>query len=149
MKPLHQYGTLKDFIEDLEKSPAHHFPFKVMGQKRSPAKKQSAIFQSASMLAEVYRSIPDPDLAVAMPVQPFVPALIDETVPAPDKNGALFMQRVSSLVCMTRDQFILTKIEAALNTHDSVLVIFGGSHWYTQKAALQNSLGSPSFSKPT
>lgn len=69
MKPLHQYGSLKEFIDDLEKSPPHHFSFKVMGQKRVLAKKQSAIFQSASMLAEVYRSIPDPDLSGTMPVQ--------------------------------------------------------------------------------
>ncbi len=55
MKTLHQYGTLKNFIEDLEKSPTHYFPFKVMGQKRLPTKKQPAIFQSASTLAEVYR----------------------------------------------------------------------------------------------
>lgn len=70
MKPLQQYGTLKDFIDDLEKSPAHHFPLKVMGQKKlSTLKSKSAQFHSASMLAEVYRSIPDPDQAQTMPVQ--------------------------------------------------------------------------------
>lgn len=69
MKPIHQYGKLKDFIDDLEASAPHHFPLKVMGQRRPPAKKKSAIFYSASMLAEVYRSIPDPDQSKTMPVQ--------------------------------------------------------------------------------
>lgn len=70
MKPLQQYGTLKDFIDDLEQSPTHHFPLKVMGQKKIPnPKSKSAQFHSASMLAEVYRSIEDPDKAKSMPVQ--------------------------------------------------------------------------------
>ena len=77
MKPLHQYGTLKDFIDDLEKSPVHQFPFKVMGQKRAHSKKQAAIFQSASMLAEVYRSIPDPDSSAETDTLSMIPACID------------------------------------------------------------------------
>lgn len=70
MKPLHQYVTLKDFVDDLENSPSHHFPLKVMGQRKIPtAKNKSSQFLSASMLAEVYRSIPDPDQTASMPIQ--------------------------------------------------------------------------------
>lgn len=80
--------------------------------------------------------------------QQFVPSTIDESVPAPYKNGDLITQRISSLVYKIRDQFILTKVEAALNNHDSVLIVCGGSHWSTQKFSLEKTFGKPSFSRP-
>lgn len=59
----------------------------------------------------------------------FVPSLIGEDVSAPYENGELFTQRVSSVICKIRDQFILARIEDAMNTHNTVLVVCGGSHW--------------------
>lgn len=77
----------------------------------------------------------------------FSPLKIDEEVPAPYENGKLFTQKISSLVCRIRDQYILMKIQDSLNKHSTVLVVCGGSHWSTQKVALEKALGKPSFSK--
>ena len=62
--------------------------------------------------------------------------LISELKPevlAPFEKGKLFTQNISSVVCKIQDQFIVMKIEETLNTYDSVLVVYGGSHWSIQK----------------
>lgn len=79
--------------------------------------------------------------------QAFDPAKIRPEDVAPYENGKQFSQRVSSEVCKIRDQYILTVIDRALNEHSSLLVICGGSHWSTQKKALEGAIGSPSFKK--
>ena len=79
--------------------------------------------------------------------QAFDPAKIRPVDVAPYENGKQFSQRVSSEVCKIRDQYILTVIDRALNEHSSLLVICGGSHWSTQKKALEGAIGSPSFKK--
>lgn len=79
--------------------------------------------------------------------QEFLPSIIDENVPAPYENGTLYTQKISSFICKCRDRFIVKAIESSLNSHDTVLVVCGGSHWSTQRIALQQSLGTPTFSK--
>ncbi len=66
---------------------------------------------------------------------------------APYFDGSLFTQKISAESCRIRDQFILKQIESALNKHDCVMVIYGGSHWSMQKNALSSSLGPPIFEK--
>jgi hypothetical protein len=44
---------------------------------------------------------------------------------------------------MTRDRHLLRLIEQQLAERHSVLVVYGGSHWATLSAALQERLGSP------
>lgn len=71
---------------------------------------------------------------------------IDELTAAPFADGELFIQRVSSCVCMIRDKFMLSVIEEKMNEYRAVLAIFGGSHWSTQKLALAGTFGKPKFS---
>jgi hypothetical protein len=44
---------------------------------------------------------------------------------------------------MTRDRHLLGLIEQQLTARHSVLVIYGGSHWSTLSAALEERLGKP------
>lgn len=75
----------------------------------------------------------------------FFPKMFPPEDLAPYEDGKRFTQRVSSIVCRIRDQFVLAKIDEALADYDSVLVIYGGSHWSTQKKALERALGAPAF----
>jgi hypothetical protein len=49
----------------------------------------------------------------------------------------------AKLDMMTRDRHLLGLIEQQLAERHSVLVVFGGSHWATLSAALQERLGKP------
>ena len=75
----------------------------------------------------------------------FAASEITAKVPAPYENGELFTQRISSSICKIRDQFIVKTIEEAINKYNSILIIYGGSHWSTQKKSLEDALGSPAF----
>lgn len=75
----------------------------------------------------------------------FNPSQITAEMLAPFGDGKLYAQQISSAVCKVRDQFVVTKIGEALSRYDSVLVIYGGSHWSTQKRVFEKSLGSPQF----
>jgi hypothetical protein len=44
---------------------------------------------------------------------------------------------------MTRDRHLLGLIEQQLAERHTVLVVYGGSHWATLSAALQERLGRP------
>lgn len=77
----------------------------------------------------------------------FAPSEINAEVPAPFKNGALYTQKISAEICRIRDQFIVSTVDSLLKEHNSLMAIFGGSHWSTQKKAFASGLGSPSFSK--
>jgi hypothetical protein len=44
---------------------------------------------------------------------------------------------------MTRDRHLLGLIEQQLAAKHSVLVVYGGSHWSTLSAALEERLGKP------
>ena len=66
---------------------------------------------------------------------------------APYESGKLLTQRVSSAMCILRDQFTITVIEKALIKFDNVMIVYGGSHWSTQKVVLSQALGNPKFNK--
>lgn len=68
---------------------------------------------------------------------------IGTEIPAPYKDGRLFTQRISSIVDRIRNEFIVNQIENSVQTNNNVLVIFGSSHWVTQKLALEDFMGSP------
>ncbi|MDD0854319.1 hypothetical protein HBN50_14500 [Halobacteriovorax sp. GB3] len=75
---------------------------------------------------------------------------IDDIIPetcAPYSSGRLLTQKVSSAICILRDQFIVSVIEKSLNSYNNVLVVYGGSHWSTQRESLENTLGVPKFSQ--
>jgi hypothetical protein len=46
---------------------------------------------------------------------------------------------------MTRDRHLLGLIEQQLAARHSVLVVYGGSHWSTLSAALEERLGKPNL----
>lgn len=78
------------------------------------------------------------------------PFNIDEIIPetcAPYASGELLTQRVSSAICILRDQFTISVIEKALNSNDNIMIVYGGSHWSTQRESLEKTLGIPRFSK--
>jgi hypothetical protein len=64
VKPIDQYATLKDFTSDIDQS-ATHLPFKIMGKRRlpDPQRNFTGTYYTASMLAEVYKDVDDPDLS--------------------------------------------------------------------------------------
>ena len=72
---------------------------------------------------------------------------LTDSVPAPYQDGNLLTQRISSAVCIARDQFIVSVINDIFNKFSKVVVIFGGSHWSTQKKALENAYGKPKVYK--
>ena len=72
---------------------------------------------------------------------------IDENILAPFGEGALLTQRISSGVCRARDRFVVSRIEQAINNFDSTLVIYGGSHWSTQRLCIERGLGAATFAK--
>jgi hypothetical protein len=49
----------------------------------------------------------------------------------------------SSVDMMTRDRHLLGLIEQQLAQRHSVVVVYGGSHWSTLSAALEERLGKP------
>jgi hypothetical protein len=62
VKPISQYAKLDNFITDIENT-GNHLPFKIMGKRKFPDPKKgiTGTYYTASMLAEVYRNIGDPD----------------------------------------------------------------------------------------
>ncbi|WP_298919128.1 hypothetical protein [uncultured Algimonas sp.] len=50
---------------------------------------------------------------------------------------------ISDIVADARDDFILARIEDALDAHDHVLIVYGGSHQTVQDPALQAAFGAP------
>lgn len=75
----------------------------------------------------------------------FVAAEIDFNIPAPVEKGKFFTQRISSALCECRDQFVVGVVDRLLQKHDRILVIFGGSHWSTQKVVYEKYFGPPKF----
>jgi len=72
--------------------------------------------------------------------------LIPETC-APYVSGNLLTQRVSSAICILRDQYTISVIEEAFKENNNVMIVYGGSHWSTQKQSIENTLGIPEFKK--
>jgi hypothetical protein len=65
-----------------------------------------------------------------------------ETV-APYVDGTVFTQKMSAVVGKVRDQHVVRVIDDMLEKKKSILVIFGASHYLTQRPALEATLGAP------
>jgi hypothetical protein len=79
--------------------------------------------------------------------KPFDAAMVDNEEPAPIATGKYFTQRISSVVGLVRDRFIVQLIASYLATDKGVLVVYGASHFPTQEPALKMLLGEPRFSR--
>jgi hypothetical protein len=75
-------------------------------------------------------------------------ATLDDAEPAPVATGTYFTQRLSSVVGLVRDRFIVQVIASHLATDKDVLVVYGGSHFATQRPAFELLLGKPVEEKP-
>ncbi len=69
-----------------------------------------------------------------------------ETGPRTTPN-ATFIQRISAADCIIRDQSIVERIADALNETHSVFVIYGSSHYFSEKPALEKMMGEAIFLK--
>lgn len=78
----------------------------------------------------------------------FYKDLIDPNTSAPIKNGTSLHQ-LSSKISLIRDKHIISVILKSLITHKKVLIIYGHSHFPTQKDILSQYLGKPKFIKET
>ncbi len=66
----------------------------------------------------------------------------DEEV-APLLDGKYFTQRLSGHVDIIRNRFIIDVLEKELLTHTDVFVLYGGSHYFSQRKALEAMMGGP------
>jgi len=73
--------------------------------------------------------------------KPFDAATLDDEEPAPIGSGRYFTQRISSVVGIVRDRFIVQRISALLASDKDLLVVYGGSHFVTQRPAFEVLLG--------
>ena len=64
---------------------------------------------------------------------------------APYAKGKFYTQRIASQIGRIRDLHMVTLIQDELKTKTRVFVVVGGSHWMTQKPALETIYGFPSF----
>ncbi len=71
-----------------------------------------------------------------------VQSMTSEVV-APLCEGTLFTQKLSGLIGVNRDRFIVKTIAEVLNRYNKVLVVYGGSHWVTQSGVFKDWFGSP------
>lgn len=61
---LGTHQDLKGFISSILSNSRKEFPLKVLGQRKPAKGKSKGMFYSASLLAEAYKDIPDPDTSV-------------------------------------------------------------------------------------
>lgn len=80
--------------------------------------------------------------------KPFDAATLDNEEPAPIAHGAFLTQRISAVVGRVRDRFIVRVIADHLATEKTVLVVYGGSHFATQRPAFELLLGKPVETEP-
>lgn len=66
---------------------------------------------------------------------------IDPETSAPLKDGKLFTQRISHVVGLARDRFIVEVISKELNKHHKVLIVIGKSHLAQQQYAIETAMG--------
>ncbi|MCC6137186.1 MAG: hypothetical protein IT287_01020 [Bdellovibrionaceae bacterium] len=64
---------------------------------------------------------------------------------APLGDGVHFTQKLSFAVSRIRDRHMVQVIESELKVRKHILVLAGGTHWMTQKLALEAIAGYPSF----
>ena len=67
----------------------------------------------------------------------------DNEEAAPIANGKYYTQRISHIVGVTRDRFIVGLIAKYLNERKTVLIVFGKGHLVSQRPALEGMLGKP------
>lgn len=60
-------------------------------------------------------------------------------------KGTTFLEKISSSIRMLRDQALLEKIKEQLDLNSRVMVVYGGSHFLTEKPALENMLGHATY----
>ncbi len=69
---------------------------------------------------------------------------MDGSFIAPDADAKFgTLRHIASALSHFRDRNCLAVIEDAVNAHDRVLVVYGGSHFFTLKPALEEQLGQP------
>jgi hypothetical protein len=61
----------------------------------------------------------------------------------PDLHGTNSLSKISGQICLLRDVEILNNLSLFLKSYSAILLVCGGSHWSTQRLALENTLGSP------
>lgn len=66
---------------------------------------------------------------------------IDSETSAPLKDGRLFTQRISHVVGLARDRYIVEVISKQLRKHHKVLVVFGKSHLAQEQIAIETAMG--------
>lgn len=77
--------------------------------------------------------------------EPFNLSTIDSEKTAPLISGAYYTQKMSSTVGLVRDRHMMMIIAEEWKKNSRIFVILGGSHWMTQKLALESLGGFPSF----
>lgn len=75
--------------------------------------------------------------------KPFDLKSFDNEEAAPIANGKYYTQRISHIVSITRDRFIVSLIAKYLNERGTVLIVFGKGHLVSQRSALEGMLGKP------
>lgn len=73
--------------------------------------------------------------------------IVDEKFTAPISDGN-YIEKLSNLNLMIRDKHILNVILNHTKKYKKVLVIYGGSHYVTQKDVLEKYLGKPQYFNP-
>ncbi len=68
---------------------------------------------------------------------------ISYEITAPLLDGTLFTQKLSAAVGQLRDYSMAETIAEMLNRFDTVLVVFGGSHWAPQAKIFEDWFGKP------
>lgn len=63
----------------------------------------------------------------------------------PLADGKFATNKIAYAVSRKRDAYLHNLIIAHLNAHETVLVVFGGSHFVIQRAALQAAIGQPCY----
>lgn len=71
----------------------------------------------------------------------FDPEKIDTETSAPFENGKLFTQRISHVVGLARDRYIVEVIAKQLRKYHRVLIVIGHSHLVQQQNALEAAMG--------
>ncbi len=78
--------------------------------------------------------------------KPYLDFVANDTAPH-GGVGATFVQRISHQVGLVRDRAIVENIAKMLNQHDTVLVVYGGSHLIVQHPALKEMMPTYSATK--
>jgi hypothetical protein len=76
----------------------------------------------------------------------FLAIEVDDTAPL-STTDATFVQKISCVLGIARDQSIVNVIAQTLTTKSNVLVVYGASHFLTERRALEAMLGPPKFQK--